>query len=245
MTFASSNERTKDFIKNINLYFKQEDNIIIQEGRNIIKKIEYQEKEYIVKFFREPNIINKIAYKIVKKSKAQKSYFNSLKISNFVPNAIGFIEFSKFGLLQDSYFISENFTYDFTIREALLDVNFHKKKTIFKTFAYFTFQLHQQNIYHLDYSPGNILIKEKDGQYTFKIVDINRMKFQVLDLETRLKNFAKLWAKDGDLEIIIREYAQLMNADEKNCIKIALHYSQSHKNFKNFKKRVRGEKVVD
>jgi len=245
MIYESSNERTKDFIRNIKLYFNQENNIVIQKGRNIIKKVEYQKEEYIVKFFKEPNIINKIAYKTFKKSKAHKSYFNSLKISNFTPSPIAFIEFSKFGLLQESYFISEHFNYNFTIREPLLRENYPQKKEILKAFAKFTFELHENKILHQDYSPGNILIKKEDNIFIFKIVDINRMQFKPLDLKTRLKNFSKLWAKDEDLAIIIKEYATLIKADEESCLKIAVKYSKQHKKRKNFKKTLKGKKIVD
>ena len=71
------------------------------------------------------------------------------------------IEFYKFGLLDESYFVSEKFDYDFTIREPLLDINFPNKNEILKIFAKFTFQLHEVGIFHFDYSPGNILIKKE------------------------------------------------------------------------------------
>jgi len=71
------------------------------------------------------------------------------------------------------------------------------------------------------------------------------MKFKNLSLEDRLKNFSKLWAKDKDLEVIIKEYARLINTDEKKCVDRALAYSQKHKDKKNIKKRLKGKKVVD
>ena len=245
MTYESPNERTKDFIKNIDLYFNQDGNVVLQEGRNIIKKVEYEKVEYVVKSFKKPNIFNKIVYRFFRKSKANKSYFNSIKISDFVPKAIGYIEFKKFGFITNSYFISEPFNYDFTIREALLDNSFPDRDGIFKAFAKFSFNLHKRDILHLDYSPGNILIKKIGSSYIFKIIDINRMQFKSLELNERVKNFSKLWAKDEDLTIIIKEYAQLMDESEDNSLEMALKYSQAHKNFKNFKKRVKGLKVVD
>ncbi len=36
------------------------------------------------------------------------------------------------------------------------------------------------------------------------------MKFFDLELNDRLKNFSKLWAKDEDLEVIIKEYARFL-----------------------------------
>ena len=162
-----------------------------------------------------------------------------------MPRPIGYIEFERFGLIGESYFISENFKYDFTIREPLLDKDFLQRETVFKAFAVFTFKLHEEGIFHLDYSPGNILIKKEDGYYIFKIVDINRMEFKALSLDERLRNFSKLWAKDDDLKSIIKEYCKLMNCDEEKSVAIALKYSQDHKDKKNTKKRLKGKKVVD
>ena len=71
------------------------------------------------------------------------------------------------------------------------------------------------------------------------------MKFKTLGLKERLKNFDKLWAKDEDLKIILREYARLQNADEDECVKLGLSYSYALKVRKNFKKRLKGIDVVD
>jgi hypothetical protein len=71
------------------------------------------------------------------------------------------------------------------------------------------------------------------------------MQFKDLNLNERLKNFSKLWAKDEDLIIIIKEYSKLINKDEQKCIEIAVKYSQGHKDKKNFKKRLKGQEVVD
>ena len=234
----------KPFFFNIKKYF-QENNTTIHKARNEIKIIDYKNQKYVIKSFKIPHLFNKIFYSFFRDSKAKKSYENSVRISDFVPKPIGYIEFTKLGLIHDSYFVSENFKYDFTIREPLLNVNFKQKKEIFKEFALFTYQLHEQGIFHLDYSPGNILIKKENDVYTFKIVDINRMQFKPLSIEERLNNFAKLWAKDEDLKIIITAYAHLIQKNENDCIKKALYYSQKHKDKKNFKKRLKGEKVVD
>ena len=217
----------------------------MHKARNEIKVISFSEQNLVVKSFKIPHILNKIVYTFFRDSKAKKSYENSIEIIDFVPKPIGYIEFKKFGLLDDSYFISENFEYDFTIREPLLDTHFDNKEKIFREFAKFTYDLHQEDIYHLDYSPGNILIKKEDDHFLFKIVDINRMQFKTLSLDERLKNFSKLWAKDEDLEIIVKAYAELIHSDEKLCVDKALAYSQAHKYKKNIKKRLKGKKVVD
>ncbi|NLK66703.1 MAG: hypothetical protein GX282_04425 [Campylobacteraceae bacterium] len=231
-------ESFKDFLLGIKTHFaKNLGNI--HKARNEIKVINHQNTDLVVKSFKIPHFLNKIIYTFFRNTKAKKSYEHALKIGNFTPKPIGFIEFYKFGLLDESYFISEKFEYDFTIREPLLDADFPDKSEIFRAFAKFTYDLHESGIYHLDYSPGNILIKKQGSGYIFKLVDINRMKFLPFDVSLRAKNFEKLWAKDEDLKIIAGEYAKLLNYDEKEFISLALKHSQSLKKRKNFKKSLK------
>lgn len=237
-------KKFESFLSNIKQFFKENSNTI-HKARNEIKVIKYQDENLVVKSFKVPHLINKIVYTFFKKTKAEKSYEYALKIKEFTPNPIGYIEFYKFGLLDESYFVSEKFDYDFTIREPLLDKDFPNKNDIFKSFAKFSYCLHEAGIFHLDYSPGNILIKKENDEYIFKVVDINRMKFLTFDLDLRLNNFSKLWAKDEDLKIIVKEYAKLIKLDETDLLTKALKFSHSHKAKKNFKKRLKGKKIVD
>ena len=234
----------KDFLENIKEHFATSKNSI-HKARNEIKVINYESRDFVVKSFKIPHIINKFVYTFFKSSKAKKSYDFALKIDKFTPKPIGYIEFYESFLINDSYFISEKFDYDFTIREPLLDINFPNKNEIFKAFAQFTFDLHENEIYHLDYSPGNILIKKENDKFIFKIVDINRMKFLNMDLEKRAKNFSKLWAKDEDLEFIAKEYAKIYEKNNEEFISKTISFSKKHKAVKNFKKRLKGIKVVD
>jgi serine/threonine protein kinase len=232
------------FLKNIKSYFSSSD-ATIHKARNEIKLLTHANHKVAVKAFKVPHAFNRVVYSFFRESKAKKSYEYSMKISKFVPTPIGYIEFKEMGLLKNSYFISEAFEYDFTIREPLLDINFPNKEDILKAFARFTWELHENEILHKDYSPGNILIKEESGAFIFKIVDINRMEFKPLGLDERLKNFSMLWAKDEDMRIIAKEYALKAGADESYAVEKAIKESQKLKDFKNMKKRLKGKKVVD
>jgi serine/threonine protein kinase len=233
-----------DFLLNIRKYFNQNQNSI-HKARNELKIISYNDVETVVKSFKVPNLLRRIYYTFFRDTKAKKSYDNSIKIGNFTPIPIGYIEFYTQGLLADSYFVAKKFNYDFTIKEPIVNTQLVDRINIFHEFAKFTFELHEHNIYHNDYSPGNILIKREETGYTFKIVDINRMKFTELSLDERLKNFAKLWLLDEDLITIIREYAELIHEDKEKCVNIALKHSHALKRKINMKKRLKGIEVVD
>lgn len=234
----------KSFLENIKEHFAISKNSI-HKARNEIKVINQNDVDLVVKSFKIPSFLNRVIYTFFRSSKAKKSYEYAIKIAAFTPKPIGYIEFYENTLLANSYFVSEKFDYSFTIREPLLDVNFSNKEKIFKAFAKFSHSLHENEIYHLDFSPGNILIKEQNGEYIFKIVDINRMKFRPLCNKLRMKNFSKLWAKDEDLKVIIKEYAKISGVNEDILLQKALKFSHKHKAKINFKKRLRGQSVVD
>lgn len=212
---------------------------IVYEKRNSIKNITIEGSSWNVKSFAIPKLLNKIIYSFLRQSKAKRSFLYSIKIAKFVPEPLGFVEFYRWGFLHKSYFVSKNFEYDFTIREVLFDETTPQKRLLLEEFARFSYALHQEDIEHLDYSPGNILIKKEKSEYIFKIVDINRMKFRVLDIKERAKNFARVWLRDEDLEIIIEEYCRVSKYDYNQMLPLALHYSQKHKDRANFKKSLK------
>ncbi|RUM72773.1 MAG: hypothetical protein DSZ08_00280 [Sulfurovum sp.] len=237
MKYKVTHDTYITLLKNIRQYFASADQNI-WDKRNKIKILSFVEKNIAIKSFKIPHFINKIAYTFLRDSKAKRSYFNSLKIVEFVPKPIGYAEFKKFGLLYDSYFLCEEYAYDFTIREVLKQKNFKHRKAIFEQFAAFTYALHEKDIEHLDYSPGNILIKEiAPKAYEFKIIDVNRMRFKTYTSKERLENFSKLWADDNDLEYIVNIYTQWIDIPQKEAVKIALEASQKHKDKKLFKKK--------
>lgn len=230
----------EDCVKKIKQIFNENKNII-HKARNEIKIVPYENKDLVVKSFKIPHLLNRIAYSFFRDSKAKRSYEYSLKIESFVPKPVAYIEFYDCFLIKDSYFVSEHFNYDFTAKTLFFEENIKDKNNILKEFAIFTYTLHENGIYHLDYSPGNILIKENNGQYIFKIVDINRMQFFKPNIDLRMKNFAKLWAKDEDLKIIAEEYSKISNLDSKELINKIIYYTEKDKKIKKFKDKLKGK----
>ena len=243
MRYEVRSQHYIEVVKQIRSYFTHTQELI-WDKRNKIKILDFNDERITIKSFKIPHMINRIAYTFLRDSKAKKSYKHSLKIANFVPKAIGYATFKKYGLHYDSYFLSEQYLYDFTIREVLTQSDFPNREVIFDAFAAFTYALHEAHTKHLDYSPGNILIKKVSEGYEFKTIDVNRMKFGSLSVKKRVENFAKLWAEDADLSLIVEAYAKYAKIDEIEAKKIALKASHQHKAKKNLKKRLKGKKVV-
>jgi len=213
----------------------------IHKARNELRIVELHEYKCVIKSFKIPHLLNRIIYTYFKDSKAKKSYVNSLRLQELnihTPEPIAYIE-ELCPTLHKSHFINLLFDYDFTIREPLLDKNFENREEIFKEFARFTAELHQNSVLHQDYSPGNILIKKEDDKFIFSVVDINRMSFEPLSKTTRYKNFSKLWADRDVLEIIAQEYSNIMQYEHKQCLKQIIKFDKKHKDFKSFKKKIK------
>jgi len=145
----------RDFLINIKSHFNNNTQTI-HKARNELKIINHNNIDTIVKSFKVPNLLRRIVYTYFRDTKAKKSYDYSIKIEKFTPKAIGYIEFYENNLLSESYFVSEKFDYDFTIREPILDSSFLKRNDILKAFAKFTYELHNDEIINKDYSKGNI-----------------------------------------------------------------------------------------
>ena len=219
---------------------------MLYDQRNVIRVVTYDNEEYVVKAFRVPNAINRFAYCYLRPSKAKRSYQYSLKIgAELSPEPIAYIEQTKNLLLAKSYYISKHFDYDHTIHEVLINKELQDRKQILKAFADFTYNLHELEILHHDYSHGNILIKKSavlDSGYEIKIIDVNRMEFKALDLKARLENFARIKADDDDMEIIITQYAKNLNQPVANLLKDAKFYRDDFYQKRALKHKLRGKK---
>jgi len=213
--------------------------------RNFIKNITVDGIELNVKSFKIPNLVNKIVYKYFRKSKARRSYEYGNKLLNIginTPKPVAYIEYSSMFFLKNSFYISEQFSNDLTYRELIFNHDYPDFEIILRAFTRFTFNLHENGINFLDHSPGNTLIKKNGEEYEFYLVDLNRMKFQSMSFEERMKNFAKLSPKDIMLDIMSDEYSKLYPTKTKSEIVEVMYYfsnkfSTYYKKKELFKKR--------
>lgn len=186
--------------------------VIDDRGRNLIKSFRIKEQVINVKSFKVPHILNRVAYKYFRPSKAKRSYEHAcllLKNNIGTPKPLAYFEyFSPLGIRQ-SYYFSEHLRYDLTYRELRSDPNYPDRENILRQFTQFTFSLHEHGIFFKDHSAGNTLIVNNDGVYHFYLIDLNRMDFFELDLDSRMKNFSKLTEDIEMVKIMSDEYARL------------------------------------
>ena len=213
-------KRYSDWIKKIPSFFSTEGETIY-EGRNELKVFDTDFGKVVVKSFRIPHIINRFAYSFLRLSKAERSYAYSLEILKRgfqTPQPIAYIELFKAGLLSESYYVS-------TYTDYLLMRNFGFNKElneegveILKAFARFTARLHDMEIYHKDYSNGNILYKKEGAAILFDLVDVNRIQFGKVTEKMACKSFHRTDLSVEMLEIVAREYALQRRMDVEKSI---------------------------
>lgn len=187
------------------------------QGRNIVKSIKVDDALWNVKIFRIPHLLNRFVYRYLRKSKAQRSfeYAHKLLEKGFnTPNPIAFAEQRSALFLSDSFYISEHLDCQLTFRTLICDPQYPDRTKILKEFTAFTYNLQESGIHFIDHSPGNTLIvKQKDNNYKFYLVDLNRINFKSLSYQTRIENFTRLALTEDMLEIIALEYAKLCQKD--------------------------------
>jgi len=237
---AQEYQSFEGFVYGIEEVFSQSGEVITAK-RNVIKIIEHLGKKVVVKSFKVPNWINQFAYRFIRDSKAKRSFDNAQKLIELginTPKPIAYIEEFR-PLLGESFYICEYFDYDFEIRDVLKDKDFIDRDSIFEAFAKFSFFLHEKGVYHIDYSPGNVLIKKDKEGYIFTIVDVNRMKFMTFDDESRFKNLSRFSASKEDTIAIAKAYAEVSGIEESFAIERLCFYHQAHQNYLRNKKKLK------
>jgi tRNA A-37 threonylcarbamoyl transferase component Bud32 len=234
---APGQEQFESQLKTIAQTFAQSGETIYK-ARNEIKRMHWQGVPVIVKSFGVLSTARGLVYGQLRKSKARRSFENARELqrrSVNTPTPIGFIEHREAGVLRPSFYVCHEWPARFTLREPLFDTVFPNRTETLQAFGRFAWALHQKQIHHRDFSPGNILIQGSE----FCLVDVNRMRFKALSLNERMQNFAMLWASDEDLGTIVRAYAQASGDDPQEALALALEYSNKHKHRANRKERIK------
>lgn len=248
--FKINKNYEKELLVKILKNFDKIGEYVVPPGRNEIKRVVVNEKKFLktinIKKFKKPNFISNIVYKYTKGSKAKRSFEYAKKLleKNIgTPEPIAY--FDKFGKDERDYYISEDLKYDFTCREIFWPEDYEKVKTeewykkieekrekVIRQFAKFSYNLHEKGIQFEDYSPGNVLIVEKNENFEFYLVDLNRMKFDVkMNIKSRMKNVSRMMEDENLAKIFCNEYAKCCKLPEKIFYKNLNRFIKKHKNY--------------
>jgi hypothetical protein len=215
----------RPFVESLPMMFEKEGTVVYKE-RNEIKVFDKGNEQIIVKSFKIPLFFNGIIYSCLRPSKAERSYKFALKLIEReinTPPPVAYIEEHQAGMLYSSYYISIYKKYPGILRE-LRYLPLEGQESFVAAFARFTAEIHEKEVFPLDYSPGNILYEKKDDQYEFCLIDINRMKFVPVDMELGAYGFRRLWGNTETIAYMAREYARVRNFNEDRFVKAVQNY---------------------
>lgn len=221
----SKYEYLREFIESLPDRFEKEGEEIYT-GRNLIKVMNVDGLEVNVKRYGVPAWLNRIIYSFFRKPKGERAfqYPQVLLEKGFeTPVPIAYVEEKRQGLINYSYFISIQSPYRRSFYE-FGDADIDTCRDVVIAFALYTAALHEAGIMHKDYSPGNILFDELDGNWHFSLVDINRMYFGKVSIEKGCANFARLWGQKPFFELLAKEYAVARGSDAETCLKWMMSY---------------------
>lgn len=231
IVIAPKHEKYQEFVEGLDEFFHNEGTTIYQE-RNEIKTFVLDNGVTLnAKRFRVPNPINRFVYATFRKPKAVRAFQNALHLRDLginTPEPVGYIIYSSPLCIRHSYLVTFQSPLSRTMYE-FGDSDLEGREGIVRAFARFTADLHRKGVYHRDFSPGNILFDEvAPGQYSFCLVDINRVSFLPVSLEAGCRNLCRLWGREEFFSILADEYAMAMNADKGTVKRLIFKY---HKRF--------------
>lgn len=196
---------------------------LIYEGRNKLKEFEIHGRKLIVKSYQLPHLINRVVYNSFRASKARRSYQYAQMLSKAgigSPAPVGFYSTGTWLLFGRSYFVSLKSECPYTYRNLLEETFTGDKEKVLRAIARTTAALHENGFLHKDYSGGNILFRETDKGIEVEIIDLNRMRFGKVDIETGCKNFERLPGTHEMFVILADEYAKVRGFDADRCLEL-------------------------
>jgi hypothetical protein len=189
---------------------------VLHSGRNIIKQIETGDLRLAVKYFRKITFANRILFATLIKSKAKRTYDNTVMLleKGFKsPAPVGYINTYRHGILSGCYFLSL-FEESHPVDE-LFSRPVDECREALKSFGKFTFHLHKSGIIHNDYNLDNVLYASDNGEYTFSLIDNNRILLRDFRLKKGIRDLKRIYLPDDKLGILLGEYARAAGADYK------------------------------
>lgn len=219
------NDNFKDcmeFVKELPTYFKNKEGKVIHEGRNELREFHYKGKDLVVKSFCKPNLINQIAYGLLRSSKAQRSYeYAEMLLQTGIgsPTPVAYFTERQGLLFNKSYYVSLKSECPYTYND-LLKQHFDNEEAILRAIAATTAEMHERGYLHKDYSRGNILFRETPEGIKVEIIDLNRIRFKQISMEEGCKNFERLPGKDEWWKIMSETYAERRGFDAKTCYQL-------------------------
>lgn len=212
MEINPSYEHMRDFIVALPERFDHE-GTLIYDDRNIIKKFDVAGETVVVKRYRRPLFVQRVAYTFFRKGKARRAYHNAarlLQLGVSTPVNIAYLETRSNGLLEYGYLVT-GVDDNPPIRDRLEGPK-PFDRCLAEAFAGYAVQLHEKGVLHDDLNCSNVQFDDRGEEgFAFSVIDINRMHFTEgwPPLEECLENITRFTYKEDLFDLVAKTYIKL------------------------------------
>ena len=200
---------------------------VIYDKRNQLRVITAPDGSLVnAKRYCIPHAINRVVYSLgIRQPKGLRAFTYPTRLLERgieTPEPIAYIEpRNGCGLLKETYFVSVQSQLGHTLYEVG-DAREGTYEELADALGRYTATMHDREVLHLDYSPGNILWDKDNEGYHFAVVDINRMRFGKVDIEDGCAALRRLWGPKRFIELTARSYARARGFNEDEAVRITM-----------------------
>lgn len=229
-------------------FIAQIPNVFDHEGReiyhlrNVIKVMTAPDGMLLnVKRYHIPHGPNRLIYSWnLRKPKGQRAFeYPAVLISKGIctPEPVALIEQrGALGLLGHTYFVSQQVDWGHTLYE-MGNAQKGQYEDMAKALGAFAAEMHDKELLHKDFTPGNVLWRKDERGYHFCLVDINRMYFGPVSAKRGVLNLTRFWGPKAFIELLVAEYARQRGIEPEQAVAMALQararfwrrYGRKHK----------------
>ena len=215
----------------------------IYKGRNEVRSVQMNGQTLVLKRYGYAPIFNRILYSLgLRAPKALRSYKNAQAIlaRGFdTPRPIAYEIRYQNGWMTDSYFVS-TWAQGVPVAEGL-QAGGAQAEELLQAFARYTAALHTHGLMHRDYILNNVFFVQRDGEYHFSLIDINRFVLQKRPIGWLLVciNLMQPFSDDVRLREFVTAYARARGVNEDKLVWWVLRFRHIRNGYSRLKRLLR------
>ena len=196
----------------------------IYRGRNLLAACRVGDLSVCIKDFRVPGLLKGLIYGTVRMSKARRSYVNAQRLLSLgvpTPRPLAYVLTRRLAVLLDrSYYLCEQ------LPDSWQQIRYMEQRPDYPELVValgrWVAEVHGKGVLIKDLSPGNILFRSDGSSYSFCLVDVNRMQFDVADRRRQLYRAGWLMNSEESSADFARSYAAAAGIDAAEAVAVVV-----------------------
>ena len=205
-------EHLRNFVLALPERFDRE-GTLIYDDRNQIKKFVVGDEMVVVKRYRRPNFVQRVAYTFFRPGKARRAFHNGGRLIDLgfsTPVNMAYLETKHRGLLEYGFLVTG--VDDAPPIKERFEGPKPFDRRLARAFAEYAVRLHECGVLHDDLNCSNVQYVDKGEEgFAFSLIDINRMHFTEgwPALPDCMENITRFTYKEDLFDFVARTYIEL------------------------------------